>query len=317
MKKLTLSILALAFSFSLFAQEPMSTLRGHTDLITGVAFGSLDGKVMGSAGSWENNLYIWNAGGAAKIKSINTGGQCMSLAFVNEDKVVTTAGNDVVLVSVSKGEVTKTLKGHTETAWHVTLNRQNTRISSSGWDNNCIVWDLKKGKAKFTLKGHTSYINRSAFSADGKQLATASEDMTVKIWDMRKGTLVKTITDHTGAASDVVYSPDGKYMATGGDENMVYIYNAKTYDKVATLPVQKDKVRALAFNEASTFLAVGCGSEAKEVNVYSTNGWKLTNTLTGPDSFVNNLAFSRDGKYLAGACSDKNVYVWDASKLGK
>jgi WD40 repeat protein len=64
-------------------------------------------------------------------------------------------------------------------------------------------------------------------------------------------------------------------------------------------------------------MAIGAGSEAREVNVYKAGTWNRIIKLTGPDSFVNNLTFSPDGKYLAGASSDKNVYIWDASKFLK
>lgn len=316
MKNLLFTILILTGITAVSAQEPLYKLRGHSDLITGVAFAD-DSKTLASAGSWENKLYIWNAAGAAQIKSIAVGGQCMSAVFISKSKVVTTAGNDVVIVDTDKGVVTKTLSAHTETAWHVTLNKTKTLIASGGWDNNCIIWDVKKGKKKKVLSGHTSYINRVSFSPDGKHIATAAEDQTVKVWDVKSGKLIKTLTDHVAAASEVVYSPDGKYLVTGGDDNSTIVYSTTNYERITTLPDQKDKVRAIAFSADGTMVAVGAGSEAKEVNVYKVGEWKRIIKLIGPDSFVNNLTFSPDGKYLAGASSDKNVYIWDATKFSK
>jgi WD40 repeat protein len=316
MKNLLFAILILTGITAVNAQGPLYKLRGHTDLITGVAFAD-DSKTLASVGSWENKVYIWNAAGAAQIKTISVIGQCMSAAFLSKSKLVTTSGNDVVIVDIDKGIISKTLNGHTETAWHVTLNKSKTLIASGGWDNNCIIWDVKKGKKKKVLTGHTSYINRVSFSVDGKQVATASEDQTVKVWDVKTGKLIKTLTDHVAAASEVVYSPDGKYLVTGGDDNATFLYSTDNYERIATLPDQKDKVRAIAFSADGSMMAIGAGSEAREVNVYKAGTWNRIIKLTGPDSFVNNLTFSPDGKYLAGASSDKNVYIWDASKFLK
>lgn len=316
MKKLLFAFFLIGAVTTVCAQEPLYRLKGHGDLITGVAFAD-DSKTLASAGSWEDKVYIWNVAGAALTKTITVPNQCMSVNYLSKDKLIATSGNDVLIIDIDKGEITKTLSGHTETAWHVSINKAKTLIASSGWDNTCIIWDVKKEKKKKTLTGHTSYINRSAFSNDGKQIATASEDTRVKIWDVKKGKLVLTLTDHTSAATTLTYSPDGKYLATGGDDGMVYIYDATTFELVFTLPEQKDKVRSVAFSPNGKVLAVGCGSEAKEVNIYSVGKWTRVTRLIGPDSFVNHLRFSPDGKYLAAACSDKIVYIWDALKFSK
>jgi WD40 repeat protein/predicted Zn-dependent protease len=100
----------------------------------------------------------------------------------------------------------------------------------------------------------------------------------LKVWDARTGQQLLDLRGHTGRVSGVAFSPDGKRLASG---SMV-------------LDLQKQRM------------------VSGELKVWDaqTGGPLLTlRGLTGP---VCSVAFSPDGKRLAGGSGDARVQVWDA-----
>jgi WD40 repeat protein len=143
------------------------------------------------------------------------------------------------------------------------------------------------------LKGHTGEIFGAAFSPDGKRLASASSDKTVKVWDVQTGQQTLTIKGHTVPVWSVAFSPDGKRLASGSGTEGVG-------------PAHRNP------------------AELKVWDVQT--GQELLTLLKGVTGMVSSVAFSPDGKRLAGTHSEvqrpgqerplqsimPTVKVWDA-----
>ncbi|HYH85054.1 MAG TPA: caspase family protein [Pyrinomonadaceae bacterium] len=124
--------------------------------------------------------------------------------------------------------------------------------------------------------GHYDSVNSVAFSPDGKTLASGSDDGTVKLWDAETGAQVRKLKGHAGSVRVVAFSPDSRLVATVEDAS----YRKTDY--------------AIKLWDAAT------GAEARNIQ-------------TGERNDVYSLAFSPDGKLLAGACRDKTVRLWDVA----
>jgi WD40 repeat protein len=132
------------------------------------------------------------------------------------------------------------------------------------------------------LKGHEKYVNSIDFGPDGKTFASVSSDQTVKLWSLDSGQVLHTIRLPSGNDKKVVFSPDGKRVATCGGDLLRNV----------------DKAGQVRFWDASTGRDLGALSHG---------------------AFVNDMAFSPDGRFLATAAKSlKNpqedpLKIWDVA----
>src|SRR5579864_4962069 len=155
-----------------------------------------------------------------------------------------------------------------------------------------------------------------AFSPNSTQLAViAAKDYVhdrgiVQVWDMASGHLVATAKNPAIIQTGVVFSPDGRLLAfRAEDTNRVLVWNISTNQPVSAIP--ELNANNCAFSPDSRHLAV---ASAKEIALWDIQtGQRLTiydttSLYEPPDA----LAFTPDGKRLAGASPYSPVLFWDA-----
>jgi WD40 repeat protein len=136
---------------------------------------------------------------------------------------------------------------------------------------------------------HVAAIKRIGVDAEGRFLATASNDKTLRLWDLRTGALIRTLRPPLGeGAEGMLYaaamSPDGSWVAAGGRTG--YDWDAKY-----------------------------------SIYVFDRASGRLVHRLPGLPGLVDHLAFSPDGRWLAGTLGEgEGVRVYrtrDFSLLGE
>src|SRR5262245_12092675 len=179
---------------------------------------------------------------------------------------------------------------HDDVIPSVAFSPDGRRLASAG--DNCVkITDLETGKELLKLKNSRgmSYFS-VAFSSDGRTLAGAQSMLKertsrrtgdtvittliyfgeVLVWDAQTGAIKIRLNDDDGPAWALAFSPDGKWLA------------------VATGPRPEEK------NCKDTCPAFG------EVTLWETGSWKLIRRLRGSSAPVRALAFSPDGRLVAG-----------------
>jgi WD40 repeat protein len=141
------------------------------------------------------------------------------------------------------------------------------------------LWDMRTGKLLQQLEPSWSSQLRPrgiAFSPDGKELLAGQSNGDTVLWEVETGRelrLIKKAHDSYQGVVSVAFAPDGKAFATGGEFGWVYVWDAATGEKLQELQA---------------------GEPAP-----ADSGGEVTFTI------VVSLAFSPDGRHLAGAAGNQ------------
>ena len=114
--------------------------------------------------------------------------------------------------------------------------------------------------------------------------------------------------------SAVAFSPDAMTLAVGGyQEVLLWNLAAGKFSKRLGVGKLGGPVRAVAFAKDGKLLAVGEGTPhvSGAVKIFDVESGDLAQTFEEPKDVVLSLAFSPDGKLLAGSGAYKPVHVWN------
>ncbi len=93
-----------------------------------------------------------------------------------------TPGSEVMIWDAGKGELLRSLQGHTGLVTAVAYFPDGSRLATASDDRTIKLWDPTTGDDVFTLRGHTSGVVSLAISRDGRQIVSGSIDCTARIW---------------------------------------------------------------------------------------------------------------------------------------
>jgi WD40 repeat protein len=188
-----------------------------------------------------------------------------------------------------------------------------------------------------TIRFHGPQLTCVAFSRDGKTLVVGGRDGLLHVWDRRTGKEVRCFGDHFGCSvSCLALSPDGKLLATGADKLLVVsLWDFATGKLIRRSNWQSesvDPVCSLAFSPDGKTLASGSFgvSDRNRICIWDVATVKRKRSLLNPVKrpwwnsiplvfftprwyAVYDLAFSRDGKYLAAGDCIEGTCLWDTS----
>ena len=317
MKNIPLIIITfLLFSFfvipsSIFADEPIATLTGHTDIVYSVEF-SPDGNMLATKGR-DESIRLWNPHSGSLIRSIDTNSR-RGIAFNQNGSILASAeGTDKVvnLWNTDTGKLQKTLGGHLGDVYYVTFSPDGDVLASGDSDGNIILWNSDTGQLLRTW--HADTLEGLTFSADGSFLANGGrDDANVKVWNANSGELLHTIEPSAQEIFDVAFSPEGLTLASVGWGH-IDLWDANTAELIRSLPADRGRIYlSAAFSPDGRILA--CGKDAG-VSLWDAKRGIFLKNFRVVNADVYDLAFSPDGRTLASVGKSNEVHLWDISPL--
>lgn len=230
-----------------------------------------------------------------------------------------------------------TIVGHHDEVWAVTFSPNSRWLATGSWDGSTKIWEVTTGKLVAFLS-HEKGVLTVAFSPDSNWLATGSLDGIARVWEVPTGKEITRMA-HYGQVETVAFSPDSTWLATGagGYDNSARVWEVATGKELARMN-HDGSVQSLAFSADGKCLATGSldntariwnaatGEETARMvhkglrqvslirNVGPLSPLQFgSNLRISPEGGVSDVAFSRDGKWLATGSYDNTAQVWEVT----
>ena len=310
---------------------PHRIIGRHSEQVTSIAFGMVDGRPVVVSGSWDGTVRLWDARTGQAIGTPLEGHMSWvsAVAFGAVDgRAVVVSGSDdrtIRLWDARTGKAIGTpLEGHTVGVTAVALGAVDGRavVVSGSMDHTIRLWDARTGEAIGTpLEGHAGDVAAVAVGAvDGRAVVVSgSGDRTIRLWDARTGKAIgKPLKGHTEEVPAVaIGTVEGRAVVVSGSRDQtIRRWDARTGKAIGTpLEGHTNSVTAVALGAVDGRAVVVSGSWDRTIRLWDARtGEAIGPPLEGHTNSVTAVALGVvDGREAVVSGSwDGTIRLWDA-----
>jgi WD40 repeat protein len=233
----------------------------------------------------------------------------------------------VTLWDVRSGTLTRmlsrTLQGPGAGVLCVAFSPDGRRLAGGGAAGRVRVWDMRTGRLRLTLQSRATFpgsavrvnVEGVAFWPDAKTLACDATDG-VTLYDARTGRVLRTIVRRPSPQVGAAFSSSGIALVVG--PGGLRLWDAKTGHDLPLHPdlLPAEELTTFALSPNGQTLAIGTGNCSDgdgpiRLRLWDVKADRRLQFLDTSGGVPYALAFSPDGKTLAGTLCGAGVVFWD------
>jgi len=300
------------------AGDKLVTLRGHVDLIYGLAWSPDSDRLASASGDF--TARIWEvASEKTAFRPLRHTHGITSIAWEPSGQRLATGSIDqtVKIWDAATGREALTLRGHVDNIMSLAWGPDG-RLASGGDDGSVRVWDSIRDQESSVLPGHAVRATSVSWSPDGKRLASGGDDGEIRIWDPATRREVVALKGHDegkiipqfGLIRSLAWSRDGTRLASAGLDGTAKVWDVARGREVFALSADHGAVWSVAWSPDGTSLAAN--SEDGSIRVVEGFGNSpQTRLFQVRPRRTRALAWSPTGNRLASGGVDGLVRLWD------
>jgi len=263
-------------------------------------------------------IQVWEISSGKELAEVKNNDYISQIAFSPDDTKIAACSSDNTarVWDVFSGKELARMV-HNATVARVIFSPDGTKIATASQDNTVRIWDACFEKEVATF-WHDDKVKSAIFNLNGTKIATVCDDKTAQIWDSSSGKELQRL-NLNGSVISLVSSPEGFRIATVSDDSTIRIQDAFFGQELASLtlgPCMYDStskaiicaVYNAVFNQNGSKLAIS--GYSGDIRIWDIFSGKEPMILTKEDGTVASIAFSPDGKRIAGGYYG-SVYIWD------
>ncbi|MCC7373183.1 MAG: serine/threonine protein kinase [Verrucomicrobiales bacterium] len=186
--------------------------------------------------------------------------------------------------------------------------------SGDAWQ--VILWDVARDE-EVRRWDIPQKARELVFARDGQRLGVLTEsehDGHLLLWDVASGRLLlkaPTARDSRGEGNVLAMSDDGQTLAVGSPGGRVTLMEAGTGRKQRVLEVTDEYTMAVAVSNGGAILASAGGFTDSVIKLWDVSSGEVVAQLKGHRSYINAMAMSLDGQWLASGSGDQTIRIWN------
>lgn len=292
------------------------TIAGHAGGVSEVV-SSANGQFLASFGS-DDMIHLWN-GQTGEFLHTLTGntGSVSSISISPDSKLLASGNRDgkIRIWDTGTGDLRKTINATTDADGvnAVVFSPDGKTFVSNNYNDDVIqFWDITKGERLKSIQSPPDTTAHLVFSPDGGTLANSQSDGTIRFWDVASGSPSRILDGYAQMFVFMTHSPVCSTLAVLDGDRRLRLWDTQTCEHLKTIHLYKQRVGCIAIAPDGIRLAYE-DDRNNTINILNTETDEIEQTFVGHRNGITSVAFSFDGKTLAGGDSDGTIYLWDVT----